>query len=273
MHFFRYLITFILLICCTIGTSRFANGQPEIKIFIACHKPTFLWVSDILTPIHVGKSVSGIDFGIQGYDRGDNISIKNPYYSELTATYWIWKNVKADIVGLYHYRRFFNLTNDNLNMDIHDKDFIDKTGNNAETIRKLMEEYDVILPQKLHFGVSTYDQYIASHPKEGIDTALEVIKEKYPEQFDVAYQTLHKEGSYYKNMLIAKRKVFDDYAKWLFDILFEVEKRVHSVLQEKQAPLDQRHYGFLGERMMEIYINLHPNLKVKEVPVWAGKKI
>ena len=67
-------------------------------------------------------------------------------------------------------------------------------------------------------------------------------------------------------MLVAKKEVFDAYAEWLFDILFEVEKRIQKDV-EKRDTYQKRVYGFLSERLMTIYIDLHPELKVKEVPV------
>ena len=50
-------------------------------------------------------------------------------------------------------------------------------------------------------------------------------------------------------MLIAKRTFVERYCEWLFDILFEVEKRIdisnYSVYQK-------RVFGFLAERMFNI---------------------
>ena len=46
-----------------------------------------------------------------GDNTGDNISIKNPNYCELTGIYWYWKNKKANYVVLCHYRRYFSKNN------------------------------------------------------------------------------------------------------------------------------------------------------------------
>ena len=43
-------------------------------------------------------------------NTGDNISLKNRSYCELTTQYWAWKNAEADYYGFCHYRRFFTLS-------------------------------------------------------------------------------------------------------------------------------------------------------------------
>ena len=83
----------------------------EINILVATHKPDKVYQDSIYTPIHVGKSLSRFKEemkNIIGDDTGDNISTKNPYYCELTAIYWAWKNLpNTRIKGLCHYRRYF----------------------------------------------------------------------------------------------------------------------------------------------------------------------
>ena len=70
-------------------------------------------------------------------------------------------------------------------------------------------------------------------------------------------------------MLIAKKEIFDEYAAWLFDVLFEVEKRIHNDVLTRDV-YQQRVYGFLSERMMRIFVEYKKstsNIKVKEVPI------
>lgn len=78
----------------------------DIKILVAHHKFGFVYKDDVFLPIHVGKEISNTDLNIQGDNAGDNISALNPYYCEVTAIYWAWKNLNADFVGLCHYRRY-----------------------------------------------------------------------------------------------------------------------------------------------------------------------
>ncbi|MBQ7303353.1 MAG: DUF4422 domain-containing protein, partial [Alphaproteobacteria bacterium] len=83
----------------------------NIKLYDCYHKQTRILKNDIVYPIQVGKQLSNIKLDMQGDNTGDNISEKNPFYNELAGTYWIWKNVKADIVGVFHYRRYLNFIN------------------------------------------------------------------------------------------------------------------------------------------------------------------
>lgn len=73
---------------------------PDIRIFIACHKPTYVPENPLLYPVQVGSALAKSHFeGMQRDDEGDNISVKNPEYCELTAQYWAWKNVSCDYYG------------------------------------------------------------------------------------------------------------------------------------------------------------------------------
>jgi len=62
-----------------------------MKIFVISHKPIAVDLGDPFEPLYVGqagKSTTGLN------DRaGISISEKNSFYSELTAQYWVWKNV------------------------------------------------------------------------------------------------------------------------------------------------------------------------------------
>ena len=79
----------------------------KIEIYVAAHKPIECTLPEHCKLIQVNAKANGEWPGcLHDSDGHDNISSKNPNYCELTALYSMWKNSKADINGLFHYRRF-----------------------------------------------------------------------------------------------------------------------------------------------------------------------
>ena len=56
--------------------------QPDIRIFIACHKPTYVPENPIFYPVQVGTALTEKRLEHMAYrdNEGDNISGKNPRY-------------------------------------------------------------------------------------------------------------------------------------------------------------------------------------------------
>ena len=64
-------------------------------------------------------------------------------------------------------------------------------------------------------------------------------------------------------MFVSHSKVVKDYSDWLFNILFELEKKVDL---SQYDSYNQRMFGFLSERLFNVWLH-HQNLKIKEVTV------
>ena len=79
----------------------------NIKIIVATHKKYEMPQDDMYLPLHVG-AINKEDIGYQKDCFGNNISLKNSSYCELTGLYWAWNNLDADYIGLAHYRRHFS---------------------------------------------------------------------------------------------------------------------------------------------------------------------
>ncbi len=240
--------------------------QPNIKILIAYHKDSLIIKNDCLIPIQVGRALSKEKLNMIGDDTGDNISYKNPNYCELTALYWAWKNQdklnNPDYIGLFHYRRLFDFNNSDKPFFY---DFSKKTRNkfgwNNKTITNYCQKYDIISalivdvhpPFKDNKIISVKKLYKISHRLSDLKTTLKIIKDKYPDYYQTAKEYINSKKSSYFNMVIMKKEIFNDYCQWLFDILFEAEKRI----KIPSDPYQSRVFGFLGERLLNVYINYH----------------
>ena len=189
----------------------------DIKIIIAAHKPYRMPEDEMYIPLHVGKKGKD-DIGFMGDDSGDNISEKNPRFCELTGLYWAWKNLDAEYIGLAHYRRHFSM------FPSKDKFACVLSKPEAETI---LQHVDVILPkQQKYYIENLYDHYAHTHKEEHILALKEVLEEKSPEYLDEFKALKKRTSAHMFNMFIMKREALDAYLSWMFDILFELEKRL-----------------------------------------------
>lgn len=228
------------------------------EVYVISHKKYKMPQDKIYCPLQVGKAPQ-----ITGYlrdDSGENIALKNPNYCELTGQYWAWKNRQADVKGLVHYRRLFtNGQNPYGSKESKHNKLLDE-----ETLATLLQQYDLILPKKRNYYIETlWSHYEHSHNIEGLEVTREVIAEKYPAYLSAFEQVMKRKKAHMFNMMIAKSKIFDEYSAWLFDILFEVEKRVDI---SGYSPSEARIFGYISELLLDVWIEVN-RPKYCELPV------
>ena len=227
----------------------------KVKILVAAHKEYCLPQSDCYLPIQVGaEGKDRLECAVAYDSAGENISTKNSSYCELTAVYWAWKNLEADYYGLCHYRRYFR----------------GKKGiaEDSEIIRWI-EQGKVILPRRRNYYIETnYSQYIHAHHKQDLDQCRMVMSEMYPDDTPYLDAVMNRTWGHRFNMFIMKKDLFFDYCEWLFGILFELEKRLEI---SDYSEYDSRVFGFVAERLMDIYMESH-DIGYMEIPVFETEK-
>ena len=184
--------------------------------------------------IQVGATLTSETIAEIKDNVGNNISDKNRQYCELTALYWMWKNDRAPILGLSHYRRRFLIKEDKL-----------------ELFERSCYDVAVTVPILNFAGVK--QQYAKNHSEDDWNILLQAIQEISPQYLHTAMEV--GQGIYYYayNMFIAKREFIDAYCNWLFPILEYCEQKIG----DKQDPYQNRYIGFLAERMLTIFLNYH----------------
>lgn len=232
----------------------------DIKIIIAAHKKYQMPNSNIYIPVQVGAEGKDKIEGYQPDNIGDNISSKNNYYCELTGLYWAWKNLKADYIGLTHYRRHFTCEK-RIPKDEKEKFELILDREQAE---KILETSDIILSKKRKYYIENlYDHYKHTMHIEPLDETRKILEEQCPEYLD-EFDKLHKRTSAHMfNMFIMKREYLDKYCEWVFKILFELETRINP---KQYDSFHARYLGRISELLLDIWINTN-KLSYKEVKV------
>lgn len=217
----------------------------KIKILVAQHKEAEVFHNEVYIPIHVGKALSKTELGILCDDTGDNISHLNPYFCELTAQYWAWKNMHdVEYIGLCHYCRYF------------------QTEFTMENVEQLMDGADIVLAKSIFFSENLYSNLSRDLVPEDILAFFLYMKGRFQNDQDVINFLINCNHFNPCNMFVCKKSLFDEFCQWQFSILFDL----FEILPKSPYVREQRLMGYLAELLLPMYC-ITKGLKVKEIPV------
>jgi len=186
--------------------------------------------SRYVIPIQVGAALTNRRITEITDATGDNISVRNRTYSEMTAFYWLWKNASADYLGLCHYRRLF-------------KD-IDTIARKLQTI-----DIDAVLPLPTYYEEPLDKGYFSRYLPAVTPVFWDVLKDMAPEYLADAKKILGGHWQYGNNMCILSRRTLDAYAEWLFPIVMEIEHRADEIADKNK----NRFAGYCTECLLTVY--------------------
>ena len=224
-----------------------------VRVLIATHKPYWMPEDSAYLPVQVGAAGKP-SIGFVRDDDGVNISARNANWCELTGLYWAWKNGwggsgEGKAVGLVHYRRHFRGKNGVLSRG---------------EIANLLGEADAILPRKRNYFIeTTYSQYAHAHHAADLDVTRAILQERSPEYVPFWDASMKSTSGHRFNMFIMRRALADRFCEWLFDILFELERRLDTT---DYSSYDARVFGFVAERLLDPWLEKN-RIKSVEVPV------
>lgn len=233
-----------------------------------------------LVPIQVGCHNAKVHFeGMLHDNDGINISKDNPYYCELTAQYWAWKNTNSDFVGFLHHRRYFSFEENKIRdaacpkrkvrpyfiFDEPNEETLNQISFNTNSLQNMIERYDIIAPtsEKIYETVCHQYERCENPATNEIEIVRKIIAKRFPQYLKAADDYLNGKEAYFCNMFVMRRDVFEDYCEWLFDILFELD----ACRSEEQR--QKRDNGKISERLFGIYFTQKKRegiLKWAEVP-------
>jgi hypothetical protein len=227
-------------------------------IYIATHKMVDFPKTEWYKTLGLGGFGAGILDELD--NTGDNISFKNRNYCELTGLYWIWKNVRADIVGICHYRRYFNLIPVDGPFARHlsferfsDIKQILEHPYQLERMHQILDEYDIILPSALLLPVSVDAKYKLDHSSMEWEYFMQILDEKHGSN---VHSLRLDRRLLSNNMMICKKSLFDEYAEQLFSIIDKVYDHFGDCPEELNLRYQRFRYpGYLAERFMTAFVN------------------
>lgn len=236
---------------------------------VATHKPYRMPSDPCYLPIHVGAALRPkLDLGFQRDDEGDNISIRNSSYSELTGVYWLWRNADADAKGIVHYRRLLGSPE---NLRRHARDPYGRLAT-GEDLTRLLEQYPAVVARRRSYVIETVgDHYL--HTMEGgadqLAACRAALVERWPAYVDAWDAHMSSCSAHLFNMFVMRTPEFDAYCSWLFDVLAEVERKYDGVGLDA---FGARWPGRISERLLDLWLQTN-GVAFTELPVVSPEPV
>ena len=226
------------------------NSQNEsiLKIFIMTHKDFNLQrTNSAYTIVADDKSQLKQKYNLSIiYAENGRLYKMKRAYGEMSKLYYIYQLYKtgqmsSKYIGLNHYRRYF------------------KFRDNIPDIDDIFKNYDVILNRASVFKIGMRNQFCKCHICKNYDEIIDIIKDIKPEYYESAIKTINLTRIHYCNIFIMKKSDFLKYCEFMYDVLFEFDRR-HNLTSDEDVLnyvnndiYQSRLQGFLSERLGNIF--------------------
>lgn len=217
-----------------------------IQLFVVTHKdykfPLDLGYTPIWVGTHPKKTAHFSD------NTGNNIAHLNNAFCELTALYWIWKNNNTDVIGLMHYRRYFESK-----QSIHPVK--NKKIAHSQEFYNLQQRNTIVIAKPRNYIITTIKRhYCNAHHKADFLMLRNEIHDQFPQYLGTFDKVMNQSSLSLYNMFVAPRNLIEPYCAWLFDILFALEKKIP---YQKYDSYQKRVFGFMAERLFNVWLEHH----------------
>ena len=234
------------------------KGKEEdnfLNIFIVTHKDFQNYRYNPVYKIIAtdpSQLINKYDLEVMYVDQNYKIKDIERGYAEMYKIYHVYNLYKkgkmsSKYIGLNHYRRYFP--------------FLD----NIPNLDEIFKNYDIIVGCLAKIpGDTLRNYYCKNHICKNFDEILEIIKEIKPEYYKDAVEVANNNIFYGNNIFIMKKKDFLNYCEFMFDILFEFDKRnnfnnmddIKNYISKQLGSFHNyqiRIQGFLSERIATIF--------------------
>ena len=179
-------------------------------------------------------------------DCPNSISDRNRRYSEATAMYWIGTHPDSKYVGISHYRRRLNLSDEQLD-------------------KMMDDDVDIITTVPVDLGVSIEADYRKVLYSKDWDLFMDILKRRDPEDYEFALECFGSNMLHVGNINIFKSELYTEFWKWTFPILDEFWR----TSPEKTDVYQHRDVGFIAERLSHLFVMkmIRDGKKVIEAPL------